>query len=42
MVPRYIEIKDALPKSPTGKIEKYVLRAQPMGPDVYDSDAFRR
>jgi crotonobetaine/carnitine-CoA ligase len=42
MVPRYVEIKDALPKSPTGKIERYVLRAQPMGPDVYDRDTFRQ
>lgn len=38
MVPRYIEVKEALPKTPTGKIEKYVLRRQPIGELAVDRD----
>ena len=42
MVPRYIEIRDRLPKSPTGKIEKYVLRGLPMGDNVFDREELSR
>ena len=38
MVPRYIEVRDSLPKSPTGKIEKYVLRSLPLGENVIDCE----
>ena len=31
MLPKYIEIIDALPKTPTGKIQKHVLREKPVG-----------
>ena len=26
MVPRYLDFTDALPKTPTGKVQKYILR----------------
>ncbi len=39
MVPRYLEICDAFPKTPSERIEKYKLAAQPVDrPEVYDSD----
>lgn len=31
MLPKYIEVVDALPKTPTGKIQKHVLREKPVG-----------
>jgi carnitine-CoA ligase len=36
MVPRYVEILAALPRTPTGRIQKYELRSSPLGPDCYD------
>jgi len=36
MVPRYVRIMDALPKTPTGKIEKYLLRAGGVTEDTWD------
>jgi crotonobetaine/carnitine-CoA ligase len=36
MVPRYIEFRDELPRTPTGRIEKYRLREEGLGPDAYD------
>jgi crotonobetaine/carnitine-CoA ligase len=36
LVPRYIEIRDALPYTPTNKIEKYKLRAQGVTPGAWD------
>ncbi len=35
-VPRYIEIRDALPLTPTNKVEKYKLRQQGVGPNSWD------
>lgn len=31
MLPKYIEVVDALPRTPTGKIQKHVLREKPVG-----------
>jgi crotonobetaine/carnitine-CoA ligase len=36
MVPRYVEIVDALPKTPTGKIQKFPLRETPLTPATWD------
>lgn len=36
MVPRYIEIYPELPRTPTGRIQKYELRKRPLGPTHYD------
>jgi crotonobetaine/carnitine-CoA ligase len=36
MVPRYVEFTDELPRTPTGRVEKYRLRADGLGPDAYD------
>lgn len=38
MVPRYIEIVDVLPKTPTEKVEKYRLREQWRTPTTWDAD----
>jgi crotonobetaine/carnitine-CoA ligase len=37
MVPRYIEVVDELPKTPTSKIKKDVLRATGVGPSTWDA-----
>ena len=39
MVPRYIDIVTALPKTPTGKIQKYELRGQGVTPTTWDREA---
>jgi crotonobetaine/carnitine-CoA ligase len=36
MVPRYIRVIDELPKTPTAKVEKHVLRAQGLTDDTWD------
>ena len=36
MVPRYLEFRDDLPRTPTGRIEKYRLRDEGLAPDAYD------
>lgn len=36
MVPRYFEICKALPRTPTGRVQKYDLRERPLSPDHYD------
>ena len=38
LVPRYIQIRDSLPYTPTNKVEKYRLRSEGVGPDVWDRD----
>ncbi|CAG1003140.1 partial fatty-acyl-CoA synthase, partial [Gammaproteobacteria bacterium] len=35
-VPRYVEFVSALPKTPTNKVQKHVLRAQPFTPKTWD------
>lgn len=35
-VPRYVEVWDELPKTPTGKIRKAEIRARGVGPDTWD------
>ena len=39
MVPRYIRILDALPKTPTERVQKFALRAAGLTPDTYDREA---
>ena len=39
MVPRYVELADALPKTPTEKIRKVELRAAGVTPATWDRDA---
>jgi len=38
-IPRYVEIMDALPKTPTDKIRKAVLREHGITPDTWDREA---
>jgi crotonobetaine/carnitine-CoA ligase len=38
MLPRYIRVMDALPRTPTQKVEKYVLRQQGLTPDTWDRE----
>jgi carnitine-CoA ligase len=38
MVPRYVRIVDALPRTPTAKIEKVKLRAEGLTPDTWDRE----
>jgi crotonobetaine/carnitine-CoA ligase len=37
-VPRYIEIMESLPKTPTGKLEKYRLKESPFGDRTWDRE----
>jgi crotonobetaine/carnitine-CoA ligase len=39
MVPRFLRFVDVLPKTPTQKIQKNILRATGTGPDVWDRQA---
>ncbi|MEF2978562.1 AMP-binding protein [Subtercola sp. YIM 133946] len=39
MVPRYVEVFDELPRTPTQRVEKYKLRESPFGPGVTDREA---
>lgn len=39
MVPRYFRVLHALPKTPTQKIEKHVLRSEGLTPDCLDREA---
>ena len=39
MVPRYIERLDALPKTPTGKIQKFSLRDRGLTDNTWDREA---
>ena len=36
MVPRFFEIRDELPRTPTGRVEKYRLREEGLGADAFD------
>jgi len=38
MLPRYLEFADALPKTPTGKVQKYPLRERGTGPLTWDRE----
>ncbi len=38
MIPRYVRIVDALPRTPTAKIEKVKLRGEGLTPDTWDRD----
>ncbi|MEI9964763.1 MAG: hypothetical protein WDM92_08675 [Caulobacteraceae bacterium] len=39
MIPRYVRVLDALPKTPTQKVLKHELRAQGVTPDTWDREA---
>ena len=39
MLPRYVRIVDALPKTPTEKVEKHRLRAEGVGAESWDREA---
>jgi crotonobetaine/carnitine-CoA ligase len=39
MVPRYIEFREALPKTGTHRVQKGVLRRQDVGPNTWDREA---
>ncbi len=38
-VPRYIEFMDELPQTPTGRVQKYLLRERGVTPDTWDKKA---
>jgi crotonobetaine/carnitine-CoA ligase len=38
-VPRYIEVFEALPKNAVGRVQKSILREQPLGPATWDREA---
>jgi crotonobetaine/carnitine-CoA ligase len=38
MVPRYVRIVPALPRTPTDKVEKFRLRAEGLTPDTWDAE----
>ena len=38
MVPRYIRMIDELPKTPTAKVEKHLLRAEGLTADTWDRE----
>jgi crotonobetaine/carnitine-CoA ligase len=39
MVPRYIDLIDALPKTPTGKIQKFLLKERAINNSTWDREA---
>ena len=42
MVPRYLEIRESFPKTPSERVEKYRLKLQPIDrPGVFDTEAER-
>ncbi len=38
MIPRYVDIVETMPKTPTGKIQKYVLRERGLTPTTWDRE----
>ena len=38
MIPRYVRIIDELPKTPTAKVEKHVLRAEGVTDNTWDRE----
>jgi crotonobetaine/carnitine-CoA ligase len=36
MVPRYVDVVDSIPKTPTGKTQKYALREQGITDTTWD------
>jgi crotonobetaine/carnitine-CoA ligase len=38
-VPRYIEFMDEFPLTPTGRVQKYVLRERGVTPETWDREA---
>ena len=45
MVPRYLELRESFPKTPSERIEKYKLKAEPRRPapaSVFDAERAER
>lgn len=42
MVPRYVEIVEELPKTPTQKIERRKLASRPLGTETWDAEVMRK
>ncbi len=38
MVPRFVEFRSSMPKTPTDRVEKYKLREEGLGPDAWDRE----
>jgi crotonobetaine/carnitine-CoA ligase len=38
MIPRYLRFMDALPKTPTERVQKYQLREEGVTPDTWDRE----
>ena len=38
-IPRYIEFRDSLPRTPSGKVQKYELRDEGKTLDTWDREA---
>jgi carnitine-CoA ligase len=38
MVPRYMRFVESLPKTPTAKVQKHVLRTEGVTPETWDRD----
>jgi len=41
-VPRYVEIRTSFPKTPSERVQKYLLKQQEIGPHVYDRERAER
>lgn len=39
MVPRYVSVLETLPRTPTNKVEKYLLRERGLTPDTWDRES---
>ncbi len=39
MIPRYVRVMDDLPKTPTSKVQKHLLKAEGVTPDTWDREA---
>jgi crotonobetaine/carnitine-CoA ligase len=42
MLPRYVDLVDELPRTPTEKVEKAVLRERGVTPTTWDGEAAAR
>jgi crotonobetaine/carnitine-CoA ligase len=38
MIPRFIRFADALPKTPTERVQKHILKEQGITPDTWDME----
>jgi hypothetical protein len=43
MVPRFVEIRESFPKTPSERVEKYKLKLDPVDrPEVFDAESAGR